>query len=92
MAHPSRYRANPKVSNEQPWGYEVICEEESKDAVVVEYSSSDSDDIDFDQARVLFVKKDRSKRSEREQPVTKEIRPAPDPLLGAYRHMFGPRF
>ena len=64
----------------------------SKDAVVVEYSSSDSDDIDFEQARVLFVKKDRSKRSEREHPVTKEIRPAPDPLLGAYRHMFGPRF
>ena len=64
----------------------------SKDAVVVEYSSSDSDDIDFEQARVLFVKKDRSKRSEREQPMTKEIQPAPDPLLGAYRNMFGPRF
>ena len=62
----------------------------SKDAVVVEYSSSDSDDIDFDQARVLFVKKDRPKNSE--QPVTKPIPPAPDPLMGAYRDMFGRRF
>ena len=62
----------------------------SKDTVVVEYSSSDSDDIDFDQARVLFVKKDRPKNSE--QPVTKPIPPAPDPLMGAYRDMFGRRF
>ena len=36
----------------------------SKDAVVVEYSSSESDDIDFDQARVLFVKKGSLKKKQ----------------------------
>jgi len=60
-----------------------------KDTVVVEYSSSDSDDFDFQDARVMFVKKDRPKPVE-QPPV--EVPPAPDPLEGAYRHMFGPRF
>ena len=60
----------------------------SKAAVVVEYSSSDSDDFDLDTARVLFVKKDRPKKN----PVPKPIAPAPDPLAGAYRRMFEPRF
>ena len=68
----------------------VLPKPKSKDTVVVEYSSSDSDDIDFDQARVLFVKKDRPKKSE--QPATKPIPPAPDPLMGAYQDMFGRRF
>jgi len=64
-----------------------------KDTVVVEYSSSDSDDFDFQDARVMFVRKDRAKppKQPTEQPSV-EVPPAPDPLEGAYQHMFGPRF
>ena len=76
---------------------EVVTEEKQdkppkkKDAVVVEYSSSDSDDFDFEDARVLFVKKERHKEPnmhrDTKQPPPRQV----DPLASAYRNMFGPR-
>ena len=58
-----------------------------KPKVVVEYSSSDSDDMDMTHAKVLFVKKERTKKANYPKPVaTNQV---PDPLLLAYRQMFG---
>ena len=58
-----------------------------KDTVVVEYSSSDSDDIDFNEARVLFVKKETKRK---EAPVQNEhTSHEDDHLLYAYHQMFG---
>ena len=65
-----------------------ISAPKKKDTVVVEYSSSDSDDFDFNDARILFVKKDRPKAPE----PPEAPKPAPDPLFESYRQMFGPRF
>ena len=58
-----------------------------KRKVVVEYSSSDSDDMDMTHAKVLFVKKERTKKPNYPKPVASNQ--VPDPLLLAYRQMFG---
>ena len=64
----------------------VVTKKKPKDTVVVEYSSSDSEDTDFAEARVMFVKKDRPKRQTKDdkapppQPVTRvAVEPPPPP-------------
>jgi len=64
-----------------------------KDTVVVEYSSTDSEDIDFEEARVMFVKRERKKETPKvptEVPTEAPKPPTrPDPVEIAYRRMFG---
>ena len=62
-----------------------LPKKKKRDTVVVEYSSSDSDDVDFEDARVLFVKKERQKSKE---PAAQRP-PVPDPLDAYYRKYFG---
>ena len=60
-----------------------------RNTVCIEYSSSDSDnDLDFQNTRVLFVKKQRDEpREEKRDPAPAAARP--DPLAKAYLRMFG---
>ena len=69
----------------------TVRKPKKKDTVVVEYSSSDSDDFDFEDARVLFVKKEKQRNSS-PQVEKQQVPPVQrDPLASAYRNMFGPR-
>ena len=70
----------------------VVCEKRqkrSKPTVVVEYSSSDSEDIDFENARLLFVKKDAKEKPAPPPPLPE---PPQYPHAELYSSVFGNRF